>query len=159
MKLTGNFAFAVFLILISSYVVYSASHWSFKTGFFPMAVAIPLIVVALVYLGLELLGGLERAGEPVLEAEFSQEVAPQLARRRALALFSWIGGFIVLVFLIGFPVAVPLFIFLYLRIQSELSWSRSIALTAVTWGLFYIVFQRVVKLQFESGAVQTWLGI
>jgi hypothetical protein len=159
MQLNGRIAFTVWLILIASYVVYSASYWSFKTGFFPMAIAIPLIILCVIHLYLELFGGPEKTSGPAVEAEFSQEVPPEVARRRVTAIFCWIAGFILLVYLAGFPLAVPLFIFLYLTMQSQVNWLRSLALTGAAWGFFYIVFQRVVRLQFQDGIIQTWLGL
>lgn len=159
MKRRGHVFFSVFLILVAGYAVYSASHWSFKTGFFPLAIGIPLILLALAHLFLELFGAPEKIGGPSVEAEFSNEVAPAVGRRRVIAIFSWIAGFILLVYLVGFPLAVPLFIFFYLKTQSQVSWSSSIALTAAAWGFFYFVFQRVVHLQFEDGLIQFWLGL
>jgi hypothetical protein len=32
-------------------------------------------------------------------------------------------------------------------------------LTAITWALFYGLFQRLVRIQFEAGLIQSWLGI
>lgn len=159
MRLKSRIAFTIFLILIASYVVYTASQWSFKTGFFPLAVAIPLIILALVHLFLELFGAPEKATGPAVEAEFSQEVPAEIAHRRVITIFCWIAGFILLVYLAGFPLAVPLFIFSYLKLQSQVSWPRSLALTGVAWGFFYMVFQRVVRLQFQDGVIQTWLGL
>ena len=159
MKSRGHIVFSVFIILIGAYVIYSASHWSFKTGFFPLAVAIPLVILALLHLFLQFFGAPETAGGPAVETEFSNEVAPEVARQRVIAIFSWIAGFILLVYLVGFPLAVPLFIFLYLKFYSQESWLSSVALTAAAWGFFYVVFQRVVRLQFEDGVIQTWLSL
>jgi hypothetical protein len=159
MKIRGHFHFSVFLILVASYVVYSASHWSFKTGFFPLAVAIPLIILTLAHLLLELFGAPEKARGPAVEAEFSNEVSPEVARCRAIAIFSWIAGFILLVFLVGFPVSVPFFILFYLRLQGGTGWWQSIGLTAAAWGFFYGIFQRLIHLQFEDGLLQSWLGL
>lgn len=159
MKLSGHIGFSVFLILIAAYVIYSASHWSFKTGFFPLAIAIPLLILSVAHLFLELFGPAEKPSGPAIEADFSQEVPPEVARQRVITIFSWIAAFIVFVFLVGFPLAVPVFIFLYLKFQSQVSWPRSIVLTAATWGFFHAVFQRLVQLQFEDGLIQTWLGL
>ncbi len=159
MRLKGHIVFSLFLVVIASYVVFMASRWSFKTGFFPLAVAIPLILLALAHLFLEFFGAPEKAGGPAVDAEFSNEVPPEVTRRRVFSIFSWIAGFILLVFLVGFPVAVPLFVFSYLKLQSEATWLRSIALTAIAWGFFHAVFQRLVSLQFESGVIQTWMGL
>jgi hypothetical protein len=159
MKLSGHTGFSIFLILIAGYVIYAASHWSFKTGFFPLAVAIPLVILSVAHLFLEIFAPAEQASGPAVEAEFSTEVPPEVARQRVIAVFSWIAGFILLVFLLGFRMAVLVFIFSYLKIQSQVSWLRSTALTAATWAFFYVVFQRLVHLQFEDGIIQTWLGM
>ena len=154
----GNFLFSIFLILVACYAALSASHWSFKTGFFPLAISIPLLVLVILNLVLEFVGGTEKASGPAVEAEFTTDVAPEVARRRVIETFSWIAGFIALVFLVGFPAAVPLFLFSYLAIQSQVGWLLSISLTATTWGFFYFLFQRLLNLQFEAGVIQTWIG-
>jgi hypothetical protein len=159
MSFKGHLPFSLFLILIASYVIYSASHWSFKTGFFPLAIAIPLIILVLAHLFLEFFGAPEKAGGPAVDADFSTEVSPEVVRRRVIAVFSWIAGFIVLVFLLGFPIAVPLFMFFYLSLQSRTGLWWSIGLTAAAWGFFYFVFQRLIHLQFEDGLLQRWLGL
>jgi len=158
MESKGNLVFSIFLLAIAGYAVFSASHWSFKTGFFPLAVAIPLIILVLLHLVLEILGGTEKSTRPAVAAEFANDVAPEVARRRVVETFSWIAGFILLVFLVGFPAAVPLFVVSYLTLQSRIGWLQSITLTAATWGFFYYVFQRLLNLQFEAGVIQSWMG-
>jgi hypothetical protein len=74
-------------------------------------------------------------------------------------MFSWMAAFILAVYLVGFPLTVPLFVFLFLKFQSEVSWAKSIALTGITWMLFYGLFQWLVRIQFEAGAIQSWLGM
>ena len=159
MKSKGHLYFGTFIILVSGYAIFAASRWSFKTGFFPLAVAIPLLLLTLLHLYLELFSAPETSRGPAVEAEFSNEVAPELARRRVITIFSWMAGFILLVYLLGFPLTVPLFVFFYLKIQSRVGWTQSILLTAITWVLFYGLFQRLVRIQFEAGVVQSWLGI
>lgn len=154
----GDFLFSIFLLVVAGYAVFSASHWSFKTGFFPLVLAIPLIILTVVHLILEFFGASEKASGPAVEAEFTTEVAPEVARRRVIETFSWIAGFIVLVFLLGFPHAVPLFMIAYLTMQSHVGWLQSVTLTAGAWGLFYFLFQRLLNLQFEAGVIQTWMG-
>ena len=156
---TGNIFFSLFLLALAGYVIYTASHWSFKTGFFPLAIAVPLLLLALLHLVLDLFGKPEAQAERVIEAEFSNEVPPAEARRRALVTFSWIALFVALVYLVSFPLAVPLFLFLYLRLQSRVSWSYSTILTGLAWLAFYALFERLIKLQFAPGEMQTLLGI
>jgi TRAP-type C4-dicarboxylate transport system permease small subunit len=155
----GRVLFCVFLIALASYAIYAASGWSFKTGFFPLAVSIPLLVIVVIQLFHEISGKKDAAAGAAIDLEFSSDVPPEVARRRVLTTFAWIVGFIVSVYLIGFPLTVPLFIFTYLWFQSEVSWARSLALTAITWLFFHGLFERVVHIQFGSGAIQTWLGM
>jgi len=154
----GDFLFSLFLIAVAGYAAFSAWHWSFKTGFFPLALAIPLIILVVVHLVLEVVGGSEKASGPAVETEFANDVPPEVARRRVVEIFSWIVGFILLVFLLGFPAAVPLFLFSYLKMQSRIGWLQSITLTAGAWAFFYFLFQRLLNLQFEDGVIQTWMG-
>lgn len=155
----GHLYFSAFLLLVSAYVIFTASRWSFKTGFFPLAIAIPLLISVLIHLYLEFFGAPEVRKGAAVEAEFSSEALDSGARRRVFAIFASIAGFIVSVYLIGFPLTVPLFLLCYLKLQSRVSWFRSLSLTGVTWGFFYLVFQRLVHIQFEAGALQTWLGL
>ena len=159
MEKKGDLLFSIFLILVAGYAALSASQWSFKTGFFPLVIAIPLIVLTILHLVLEFFGGAEKANGPAVEAEFTMDVEPAVARRRAIETFSWIAGFILLVFLVGFPFAVPLFMMSYLTIKSRTGWLQSTVLTAGAWGFFYFLFQRLLNLQFETGIIQSWMGL
>ena len=112
-----------------------------------------------VHLVLEAVGGSEKTSGPAVETEFANDVPPEVARRRVVEIFCWIAGFILIVFLLGFPVAVPLFMISYLTVQSRIGWLQSITLTAGAWGFFYFLFQRLLNLQFEAGLIQTWMGL
>jgi len=154
----GRVLFCIFLIAVSAYAIRSALGWSFKTRLFPLSVSIPLLVLATVQL-LQVIFAKGATDEGAgLDLDFSSDVPVEVARRRVINTFSWIIAFIVSVYLVGFPLTVPLFIFCYLKFQSEVSWLYSIAATAITWGGFYALFQWLVHIQFEDGAIQTWLG-
>jgi tripartite tricarboxylate transporter TctB family protein len=155
----GSLVFCTFLIAIAAYAIFAATGWSFKTKLFPLAVSIPLVTLLVIQLRLTI-SGKEQTGESAaMDIDFSIEVPPEVARRRVLGIFGWIVGFIVLVYLLGFPFTVPLFIFLYLRFQSNIGWLSTIAITVVTWGCFYLLFQSLIHIQFETGAIQSWLGL
>ncbi|MGE5061122.1 MAG: tripartite tricarboxylate transporter TctB family protein, partial [Betaproteobacteria bacterium] len=122
-------------------------------------VSIPLLTLLVVQL-LLMIGGKEQKGESAaMDIDFSIEVPPEVARRRVFGIFGWIVGFIALVYLLGFPLTVPLFIFLYLKFQSNIGWLTTVVVTVVTWGCFYLLFQSLVHIQFEAGAIQSWLGM
>jgi hypothetical protein len=156
----GPALFSLFLAAVAAYAVVSASSWSAKAALFPLVMGIPLLVLALVQLILDLRGKTGPTVErPAMDLAPSADVAPEVARRRTLAIFAWMAAFIVLVFLLGFPLAVPLFMFSYLVLQSAAGWWGSLALTAAAWGFFYGLFERLLHLPFAAGLIQTWLGL
>jgi hypothetical protein len=106
-----------------------------------------------------LVGKEETIESSAVDLEFSSDVPPEIERQRVISAFAWIAGFVCCVYLIGFPLAVPLFIFLYLRFESGVGLLPTIATTAITWAVFYALFQQLVHLQFEQGALQAWLGL
>ncbi len=96
MKSKGHLYFSAFLLLVSGYAIFAASRWSFKTGFFPLAIAIPLLVLVLLHLYLEFFGAPEVSKGPAVDADFSGEVPDEVARRRVLTIFAWIAAFILM---------------------------------------------------------------
>jgi hypothetical protein len=155
----GGLLFCVFLIAVAAYAIFAATGWSFKTKLFPLSVSVPLLVLATVQLLLMIRGKEETNDGAAMDVDFSTDVPAEVARGRVINIFCWIVGFIVLVYLLGFPLTVPLFIFVYLKFQSDVSWLQSIIFTAITWGCFYFLFQSLVHIQFESGVIQSWLGM
>lgn len=155
----GGLLFCVFLIAVAAYAIFAAAGWSFKTKLFPLSVSIPLLVLATIQLRLMILGKEETNDGTAMDVDFSTDVPPEIARGRVINIFCWIVSFILLVYLLGFPWTVPLFIFVYLKFQSDVSWLYTIVVTAVTWGCFYLLFQSLVHIQFEPGVIQSWLGM
>jgi hypothetical protein len=117
------------------------------------------MVLAAIQLVAEIFGKADTGEGQAMDFEFASDVAPELARRRAIGAFLWVGGFILLVYLLGFPWAVPVFVFSNLHLQSRIGLPVSAALTAATWLFFYGLFQRLLHLPFEDGLIQTLLGV
>ena len=143
MRLSGPVVFGASLAVVAAYAVYAALRWPPKAALFPLVMGIPLLVLTLAQVILEL-----RA--PPVPAE-----APN-AGRRVLMVFAWMIGFVALVLLGGFAAAVPIFVFLYLRLDSREGWVLSGALAAAAWGFFHLVFQRLLHFPFEAGLITEW---
>ncbi len=159
MRFKPRSLFSLMLMAVAAYAVFKARHWSFKAALFPFATGIPLFVLAGTLFVMDFLSADEKSGGPAVEFELSTDVDPTVARRRIAGILAWIAGFIVLVFLVGFPIAVPVFIFLYLLLQSRVGWLLSVSLTATAWLCFYGLFQWLLHLPFEDGFIQSLLGL
>jgi len=155
----GRIVFCVFLMVVTASAIYLALDWPFKAKLFPLSVSIPLFILAGIQLLHLLISKEEIIESAAVDLEFSSDVPPEIERRRVITAFSWIAGFILSVYLIGFPLTVPLFICFYLHFESGVGALPTIAATVITWAMFYGLFQKLVHLQFEQGAIQTWLGL
>jgi Tripartite tricarboxylate transporter TctB family len=157
-RCSGRALFSLVLVGVGLFAVLSAWRWPFKAALFPIIVGIPLAVLAGVQLVLELRGRGAQMDEPALDLQLGGAVPEKVARRRTLTLFAWIAGFVVLVALVGFPVAVPIFMVSYLGFQTATGWRTALGLAGAAWAFFYGVFQWLLRLPFEPGWIQTWLG-
>jgi len=152
----ASLVLGVGVMLLAAYATFAALAWPWKAALFPIFISVPLFCLA----AAEVVWTLARPGARVeaKDFQFSGEVPPDVARRRTLTGFAWIGGFFVIILLAGFPVGVPLFLLAYLRLQGKESWVLSIVLTALVWAVFYGLFDRTLHLPFPAGWLLAWLG-
>jgi hypothetical protein len=68
-------------------------------------------------------------------------------------------GFLAAIALLGYPIAIPLLVFLYLKLQGRERWMLSAAVALAVWGVFYAVFDELLHLPFPAGWIQQWLGL
>jgi Tripartite tricarboxylate transporter TctB family len=139
---SGAALFGVGLAVVAAYAIYAALRWPPKAALFPLTMGIPLLVLAL--------------AQTVIELRDPPPPAAPAARRRTFAVFAWMASFIVLVLLAGFPIAVPIFVFSYLVMESRERWGLSIALAAAAWGVFHLLFERLLHFPFETGLITDW---
>jgi hypothetical protein len=145
---------SVAVMLVAGYAVFAATAWPWKAALFPLVIGIPLFCLATTEL-LWALFGTTPEGAPN-EVELSTDAA---ARRRVLQVAGWILGFFAGIALLGFPVAVPLFVFLYLKLQGGEGWIMSVVLTVAVAAVFYGLFDALLHLPFPAGWLLSWLGL
>jgi hypothetical protein len=136
MRCSGRALFSLVLLGVGLFAVASASRWPFKAAFFPIVVGIPLAVLAGVQLVLDLRGRGAQGTEPALDIQLGGDVPEEVARPRTLTLF----------------------MLSYLGFQSGAGWRTTLGLAGAAWMFFYGVFQWLLRLPFEPGWIQTWLG-
>jgi tripartite tricarboxylate transporter TctB family protein len=151
-----SFVFLVFFIVF----VYQAKDWRMQARLYPWVIGIPMLVLAVIQVILDLKGVQREQKDDAapMDFQFSQTVAPEVAQRRAIIMFSWLFGFFVSVWLLGFTITIPLMVFAYLRSYKE-RWVLSVTLTVLAWVFFYMLFVRLLNLPFPDGMIFTWMGI
>jgi len=157
MKLKPSLLFDLVVIVFFVVFVYEARDWRLQARLYPWAIGIPMLILAVTHLIWELRGGTgRRAGQAAavpVDVQFTQGADPATARRRAIGIFSWIFGFFAGIWLLGFNIAVPAFVFLYLKFQSREGWALALALTGAAWLIFWGLFVWLLRLPFPAGVV------
>jgi hypothetical protein len=145
----------LFFLGAGAYAVFAARDWPDNVRLFPWLAGFGLVAMSLIQLVIDIR---EPAGKvtKVMDFEFAEGVDPQVARRRVANIAGWIVGFAIAIWLIGFHIAIPLMLFGYLRFQGKETLILSISLTALTWVLFWGVFEKLLHLPFPQGQFYLW---
>jgi hypothetical protein len=143
------------VMLVAGYGIFAASAWPWKAALFPLAIGVPLFALAAAEALWTLFGAPPAEG---VDGEADAIATPGGQRRIALAT-GWMLGFFAAVVLLGFPIAIPLFLFLYLKLQGGEGWALSIGVTVVVSAVFYGLFDALLHLPFQAGWLLSWLGL
>jgi Tripartite tricarboxylate transporter TctB family len=141
--------------------VYMAQDWRMQARLYPWAIGIPMLLLAIVQVILDLKGvqAKPQSDATPMDFQFTKEIDPVTARKRAIIMFSWLVGFFFAIWLFGFPIAIALMMFGYLKFQGQEPWILSTALTVIAWLFFWGLFVKFLNLPFPEGLVITWLGL
>ena len=137
---------SILVLLVSGYAVFAATGWPWKAALFPLAVGIPLLCLAAAELLWALFGAAEKP--QAMELALSTDAG---ARRRVALAAAWMLAFFAAIVVLGFMIAVPLFVFLYLKLQAREGWTLSIGLAAGVFAVFYGLFDALLHLPFPAG--------
>jgi hypothetical protein len=147
----------VAIMICSGWAIFAAASWPWKAALFPIAIGIPVFCLAAVEVAWALFGS--DPAEKAMDFEFSGNVPGRTVVRRTVHAAAWMLGLFGAIVLLSFPIAVPLFVFLYVKLQGGESWRFTIIASAAVWGFFYAVFDRLLHLPFPAGWIQTAVGL
>jgi putative tricarboxylic transport membrane protein len=143
-----HFGSAALLTLIIATIIAVAllqsRNFGFRAGLFPWVIGIPTLLLALVQLAKDVT---RQKKDPDTDHE---AIPPEAVRRRTLSIIGWTVGCFLLIWLLGFSYAVPLFIFLYLKLEGREGWLMTIAVTFFSWLFFYMLFERILNVPFPD---------
>lgn len=149
-KFSWHPVFTAGLVVTFAWALWESKDFGFRAGLFPWSIGYPVLGLAILQLILELMGK-GRAGG--LESEIEIDLPSAVIRRRAAGIIAWILGFYGLIWLVGFSWAVPLTTFFYLKLSGKEPWLITIIFTAITWGLFYGMFDYALRIPFPEGSL------
>ena len=161
MKIRPPAIFSFCALIFFCVFVYLAQDWRMQARLYPWTIGVPMLILAIVQVILDLKGvkAKQSSDATPMDYQFSQVTDPVIARKRTITMFSWLVGFFFGIWLLGFPIAIALMMFTYLKFQGRESWVLSIALTVIAWIFFWGLFVKLLTLPFPEGLIITWLGI
>jgi hypothetical protein len=141
----------IFMIAVSVAVIITASDWPLRAALFPMTLGIAGVILAVTELLLGLFAAEEGKKQAAADFTPTGHADKAVELRRTLSISLWIILFSLLIFLLGLPLAVPLFVFSYLKFQGKEGWGITIVMTASCWLFFYGLFVQLLHESFEDG--------
>lgn len=159
MKIRPAAIFSFCALVFFCVFVYQAQEWRLQARLYPFAIGIPMLILAIIQVILDLKGVVAKSSDATpMDFQFTKDVDAATAKKRAIAMFAWLVGFFIGIYLLGFPIAIALMMFTYLKFQGGESWVLSISLTVVAWLFFHGLFVRLLHLPFPDGLLMTYFG-
>ncbi len=148
------------LVAAVGWGVFTAVQWPFETRLFPLTIGIPVLIVALGQLGRDIHRQLrQRADEPspreeILDISVDTSVPAADVARRAGGFFGSALGLFGLILLVGFKVAIPVFLVVYLRFYSRASWYVTLFAVGLLLALVLGVFDHLMNVPWHRGLLE-----
>lgn len=144
--------FTLFILLLLSWAIYIARDWTLRASIIILVLGSVGVILSLVQLISDLVPNRAGAAEPEGIAFDAPALKPE-GRWGNLEIWGWILGLYAAIHLIGFPAAVPLFVFAYAKIYGA-SWRLSLILAAVGWGFLYGLFEKILHVPWPESLLK-----
>ncbi|MDE0032197.1 MAG: tripartite tricarboxylate transporter TctB family protein [Deltaproteobacteria bacterium] len=161
MRIDPRAAFTIALAAGLAAAIYTARDWPVETRMLPWVLGIPGLLLALVQLALDIRARgttEETAAADLIDLPADRSLPPKVVMRRVSAFYGWFLGLIAGVWLFGFFIAVPVFVFFFLLLRAGEKWWSAAIYTGATLGFLWLVFERILRVLWPQGAVLVWLG-
>ena len=152
-----DLAFALVLVAVFAYATATALALPEGAKLFPLAIAIPSLVLAVLLAVISLRSrGTVIAPRPPEPGEDSP-LAPEERTRRTATVGAWFLCIFAAVYLLGFLVAIPVSAFAYLRVAAREGWVASVGIAVICWLVVFGVFDRLLHVPLPLGELIRFL--
>ncbi len=164
MSVNGKVLMSLVMLAIFVTMVAMAATYPPDTRFLPFVIGIPGIVLALIQVASELVDARRAAGAPPTAKPGPDASAHEKAEaaahgvyerppevRREIVLLAYLVGLAAAVLLLGFWLAIPVFVIAFLRFHERETWRLTLALTASAWVVLYLMFDSLLGIIVHEG--------
>jgi hypothetical protein len=148
---TAYFLMAI-LIMLLVFLIYSLTYVEFRTKFMPVLVSAITLVLTVVALIQEFRGTAKKGNKQEEEGEEAKSKKADVPLREYLNAFGWFSLLIVSVYLVGFFIAIPLWLFFYFWRHGHRWWSAMLQGAGATL-IVYLVFVVLLQVDFHPGLI------
>jgi hypothetical protein len=144
--------FTSFIGVVILVALFVAKDWPIRASIIVLLLGSIGVVLTAIQLTLDLKAAREEVAT-ITRPTFEVAALEHQGRWGSLEIWAWLWGLFVGIHLIGMPIALPLFVFLYTKLYGG-GWTTALIFTAGTWGFLYGVFEQVLHVPWPK----PWLG-
>lgn len=159
--------FSLFLILIFLTFLVIASSYDPQTRMFPFIIGFPGLILSIILFSSYYIPAVSKRITAIKQKEFFKDYDKEEEKEnderkkkelkktllKELNITIWIIAFLISVYIIGFMITIPLFIFLFLRFREKESLRTSILISLGSWVVIYVLFRLLLRAQLYSGVL------
>lgn len=145
--------FTAFIAIVLIMALWVAKDW-------PVRAAIVIFLlggVGVVLVAMQLVKDYRAAhaeGTGIVRPTFEVAAIEHEGKWGSLEIWAWLWGLYFAIHLIGFPIALPLFVFLYVKFYGG-GWLSAIVFTMLTWGFLYGIYDYLLNVPWPK----PWLRV
>lgn len=144
--------FTGFVALLMLAALWVAKDWPARAAIIIYLLGGIGVVLALTQLAKDY-RAIHAEGNGIVRPTFEVAAIEHAGKWGSLEIWAWLWGLYLAIHLIGFPIALPLFVFAYVKFYGG-GWLTAIALTALTWGFLYGIYDYLLNVPWPK----PWLG-
>jgi hypothetical protein len=130
--------FTTFIALVIIGALFVAKDWPIRASIIILLLGGVGVILAGIQLAMDF-KAMRTEGSKLVRPTFEVQAIEHQGRWGSLEIWAWLWGLFFAIHLIGFPIALPLFVFLYVKLYGG-SWLTAITLTAVTGSFLYGIY-------------------
>lgn len=156
--------FSLFLLLMFLTSVIIAISYDRQTRMFPLIIGVPGLILCVILFSSYYIPAVSKRLTTIKQKEFfkandkeEQEDDEKKKKEfkkvslKELNITIWIIGLLIIIYILGFMITIPLFIFLFLKFREKENLIISILFSVSSWVVIYIMFILILKAQLYGG--------
>ena len=158
MLVNGKVLMSLVMLAIFVAMVAMAATYPPDARFLPFVIGIPGTLLCLLQVGAEIAAARHAAREAIAAAAPAEFAGPGPDVRREFTLLACVVGLAAAILLLGFWLAVPAFMILFLRFHEREEWRLTLSLAIGGWAALYLVFDQVLGIIVHNGFLIDFLN-